>query len=151
MSESPETSSTKRSKQAMRRLRVRIALRLRAQSMYSIHRLDTGSMSGAERKQKTRTTVKVVLIFVCGLYWTRTSVPFAQWSWNVLGADIPLPFALTNSGRFRLRRTAHWADASFVCLSNAIQCNDEARDADTPCPHKQIRTPVKGVLIVCGA
>ena len=32
-------------------------------------------MSGAERKQKTRTTVKVVLIFVCGLYWTRTSDP----------------------------------------------------------------------------
>ena len=31
--------------------------------------------------------------------------------WSGLAAR----FALTNSGRFRLWRTAHWADASFVC------------------------------------
>ena len=47
------------------------------------------------------------------------SIPFAQWSFKSLGAGLALPFALTNSGRFLLRRTAHWADASFVCLSNA--------------------------------
>ena len=41
--------------------------------------------------------------------------PFAQWSLRVLGADSALPFALTNSSRFLLRRTAHWADASLVC------------------------------------
>ena len=43
------------------------------------------------------------------------SIPFAQWSLGVLGADSALPFALTNSGHFRLRRTAHWADVSLVC------------------------------------
>ena len=43
------------------------------------------------------------------------SIPFAQWSFKSLGAGLALPFALTNSGRFLLRRTAHWADASFVC------------------------------------
>ena len=49
-------------------------------------------------------------------------LPFAQWSFKSLGAGLALPFALTNSGRFLLRRTAHWADASFVCLSNASHC-----------------------------
>ena len=46
---------------------------------------------------------------------SRTPVPFAQWSFKSLGAGLALPFALTNSGRFLLRRTAHRADASFVC------------------------------------
>ena len=45
----------------------------------------------------------------------RDSIPFAQWSLGVLGADSVLPFALTNSGHFRLCRTAHRADASLVC------------------------------------
>jgi len=45
----------------------------------------------------------------------RDSIPFAQWSPETLGAGFVLPFALTNSGRFRLRRTAHWADTSLVC------------------------------------
>ena len=50
-----------------------------------------------------------------GISVDRTYVPFAQWSFKPLGAGFVLPFALTNSGRFLLRRTAHWADASFVC------------------------------------
>ena len=53
--------------------------------------------------------------------WTRTSVPFVQWSPEALGAGFILPFTLTDSGRFRLRRTAHRADASFVC---PIDVND---------------------------
>ena len=32
-------------------------------------------------------------------------LPFAQWSFKSLGAGLALPFALTNSGRFLLRRT----------------------------------------------
>ena len=48
---------------------------------------------------------------VCG----GDSIPFAQWSPETLGAGFVLPFALTNSGRFRLRRTAHRADTSLVC------------------------------------
>ena len=55
--------------------------------------------------------------------YSRTPVPFAQWSFKSLGAGLVLPFAPTNSGRFRLCRTAHWADASFVCLSNASHCH----------------------------
>ena len=47
------------------------------------------------------------------------AVPFTQWPPEALGADFILPFAPTNSGRFLLRRTAHWTDASFVCLDNA--------------------------------
>ena len=47
-------------------------------------------------------------------------LPFAQWSFKSLGAGLALPFALTNSGRFLLRRTAHWADASFVCPAFAV-------------------------------
>ena len=63
--------------------------------------------------------------------------------------------------------TAHWAarflsveagtddisaTGSHQCqpLSNASHSLRQV-DADTPCPHKQIRTPVKGVRIVCGA
>ena len=45
----------------------------------------------------------------------RDSIPFAQWSPETLGAGFVLPFALTNSGRFRLRRTAHRAGTSLVC------------------------------------
>ena len=41
--------------------------------------------------------------------------PFAQWSPETLGAGLILPFALTNSPHFRLRRTAHCADIRLVC------------------------------------
>ena len=43
--------------------------------------------------------------------WTRTSVPFAQWSRKNLGAVFPLRFALTNSGRLPPRcftSRCHW-------------------------------------------
>ena len=41
--------------------------------------------------------------------------PFAQWSPETLGAGLILPFALTNSPHFRLRRTAHCADIRLLC------------------------------------
>ena len=44
-------------------------------------------------------------------------LPFAQWSPETLGAGSVLPFALTNSPHFRLRRTAHRADIRLLCHS----------------------------------
>ena len=44
-------------------------------------------------------------------------IPFAQWSPETLGAGSVLPFALTNSPHFRLRRTAHRADIRLLCHS----------------------------------
>ena len=44
-------------------------------------------------------------------------IPFAQWSPETLGAGSVLPFALTNSPHFRLRRTAHSADIRLLCHS----------------------------------
>ena len=44
------------------------------------------------------------------------SIPVAQQSPEAIGAGFRLLFALKNSSRFRLRRTAHCADASLVCL-----------------------------------
>ena len=73
--------------------------------------------------------MKMTPVFVWSI---RESIPFAQWSHRILGADSVLPFALTNSGHFLLRRTVHWTDASFVCLSNASHCLRSGVDIPLP-------------------
>jgi hypothetical protein len=49
-----------------------------------------------DMKQKLP-TLKVVVVW----HTRRDSIPFAQWSPEALGACFILPFALTNSSRFR--------------------------------------------------
>ena len=66
-------------------------------------------------RKKVKRKASESLLFGSLRHWWRTYVPFAQWSPEALGAGFILPFALTNSSRFLLRRTAHRADASLVC------------------------------------
>ena len=50
------------------------------------------------------------------------SIPFAQWSFKSLGAGLALPFALTNSGRFLLRRTVHWELSNPCSVRSMVAC-----------------------------
>ena len=73
------------------------------------------------RKLKRHLVIRCLLSLRVGF-----EVPFAQWSPGVLGADSVLPFAPTNSPRFRLRRTAHCADTRFVCHGRCRQTDFES-------------------------
>ena len=92
-----ETSNAKRSKQAVRRLRLR-----------------------------------------------KDSIPFAQWSFRTLGAGSELPFALTNSSRYRLRRFPHWGTASLVCHGLTGRVSESL-----PLRKQQKKAPHLGCLFCC--